>query len=199
MERIAIRFFGMPNSGKSVTMNQIAKDLNNVQVIDEDDISDLESANNFLLQQLSKHNNKKIILFDAIYDIKNTEQTNELYSDNESIIINCIVPNHTEKIDPKTLSNKNKMLVQSFNAEYDENGFIIIPIIDFSKEDKYMSHFDIFYSDNNFYHLFKNTKYLEKAINRLLETDTKSDVILDFQKMILSVVQQLEGHGISTG
>ena len=193
MEKIAIRFFGLPNTGKSTTMNQIAKDFDSVKIIDTDDIDDLESANKYLLKQL-ENCTEKIVLFDFIFDVKNVEETNKLFSGSNKIIIDCMFANSTEKIHYDSLSKKNKMLVNNFGLDVlGDDGYVEIPVFNFSEIEKYKLNDLNLISQNNeqeYFHFFKSYDAIKQTITDLLNMN-KVDVNISIQREIGALLQDM--------
>lgn len=193
MEKIAIRFYGLPNTGKSTIMKKIKEDFKDVYILDDDDIvSNLENAQDILIEEIEKCD-KKFFLFDYIYDFKEHLKTNKLFIDNNKLIISCILPNSETRIKIKTLSKKNKTLLEKMAPELVNNDYIEAPKIDFTENETLPINGS--YNNREASSIFIYTTYEKlKEYLEYITNITKVDIINNTNKKIedLKAIYQLD-------
>lgn len=194
MEKIAIRFLGLPNTGKSTIMNKIKEDFKDVYIFDDDDIviSNFENAQDLLIEEIEKCD-KKFFLFDFIYDFKNNEKTNRLYSANNKLIINCILPNVATKIEVKTLSKKNKLILEKMAPDLVNNDYVEIPEINFDGNEVLSINGSYDQEDSVASFMYTTYEELKEYLEKIANVNT-IDIINDTNKKIedLKAIYQLD-------
>lgn len=192
MEKIAIRFYGLPNTGKSTIMKKIKEDFNDVYIFDDDDIviSNFGNAQDILIEEIKKCD-KKFFLFDFIYDFKEPLKTNKLFIDNNKLIINCILPNTETRIKVETLNKKNKMILKQMAPNLVNNDYIEVPKIDFTENEILSINGSYDKMDANSIFMYTTYEKLKEYLEKIIDINT-IDIINDTNKKIEDIKSVLE-------